>query len=62
MAMKAIILSVFAVALTGCAGVSDVVPAGNDTYMVAAHGTIGLSSGLGAESESLRRGVRLLSE
>jgi hypothetical protein len=45
MAMKAMIPGVFAVALMGCAGVSDVVPAGNGTYMVAAHGTIGLSSG-----------------
>ena len=34
-----------ATVLGGCAGVSDVVPAGNGTYMVTAHGAIGQSSG-----------------
>jgi len=31
--------------LGGCAGVTDVVPTGPDTYMVASHGTMGWSSG-----------------
>lgn len=31
--------------LVGCAGVTDVVPTGKDTYMVASHGTMGWSSG-----------------
>jgi hypothetical protein len=43
--MNTITVSVAALMLAACAGVSDVVPAGNGTYMVAAHGTIGLSSG-----------------
>ncbi|MGB9331338.1 MAG: hypothetical protein WCB10_11255 [Steroidobacteraceae bacterium] len=32
-------------ALGGCAGTTHVVPAGSDTYMIAAHGTMGWSSG-----------------
>jgi len=31
--------------LFGCAGVTDVVSTGSDTYMVASHGTMGWSSG-----------------
>lgn len=32
-------------ALAGCAGVTNVVATGPDTYMVASHGTMGWSSG-----------------
>lgn len=40
-------LIVFAIAISvcGCAGVTDVVSTGPDTYMVASHGTMGWSSG-----------------
>lgn len=31
--------------IAGCAGVTDVVTTGNDTYFVASHGTMGWSSG-----------------
>jgi hypothetical protein len=31
--------------LTACAGVTDVVPTGKDSYMIASHGTMGWSSG-----------------
>ena len=31
--------------ITACAGVTDVVSTGKDTYMVASHGTMGWSSG-----------------
>ena len=31
--------------LAGCAGVTDVVSTGSNTYMVASHGTMGWSSG-----------------
>lgn len=31
--------------LSGCAGVTDVVKTGSDTFMVASHGTMGWSSG-----------------
>lgn len=37
--------SVAAFALVGCAGTTHVVPTGPDSYMVAAHGTMGWSSG-----------------
>lgn len=35
----------YVLALSGCAGVTDVVPAGPDTYIVASHGVMGWSSG-----------------
>lgn len=34
-----------ALLVAGCAGVTDVVPTGPDTYMVASHSTMGWSSG-----------------
>jgi len=34
-----------ALVLSACAGVTDVVKTGSDTYMVASHGTMGWSSG-----------------
>lgn len=43
--MNKIITLVLVVMLYGCAGVTDVVPTGKDTYMVASHGTMGWSSG-----------------
>ena len=36
-------ISVFAL-LVGCAGVTDVVPVGQDTFMIASHGVMGWSS------------------
>jgi hypothetical protein len=44
--MKNLISALF-VSLTffGCAGVTDVVSTGPDTYMIASHGTMGWSSG-----------------
>lgn len=38
-------LAIVALALAGCAGVTDVVSTGPETYMVASHGTMGWSSG-----------------
>ena len=47
-----IIIATFVIAsLAGCAGVTDVVQTGNDTYFVASHGTMGWSSG-GAQKAS----------
>jgi hypothetical protein len=37
--------AVAALALAGCAGTTHVVPTGSDPYMIAAHGTMGWSSG-----------------
>ena len=38
-------LVILSLLISGCAGVTDVVPTGKDTYMVASHGTMGWSSG-----------------
>ena len=38
-------LCLLALSAVGCAGVTEVVPSGNDTYFVASHGTMGWSSG-----------------
>lgn len=43
--MKIFSLPLLAILIGGCAGVTDVVPTGKDTYMVASHGTMGWSSG-----------------
>jgi hypothetical protein len=44
--LRSVLAAAFALwGLIGCAGVTDVVPTGPDTYMVAAHGTMGWSSG-----------------
>ncbi len=37
----------------GCAGVTHVVPAGNDTYMIASHGVMGWSSGSAQKAKAL---------
>lgn len=38
-------IAIASVLVAGCAGVTDVVSSGNDTYFVASHGTMGWSSG-----------------
>ena len=38
-------LSLVIALLTGCAGITDVVSTGADTYMIASHSTMGWSSG-----------------
>lgn len=43
--MKTTWVASCALALVGCAGVTGVVPTGPDTYIVAAHGVMGWSSG-----------------
>lgn len=43
--MKRIITVTAVATLTACAGVTDVVSTGPDTYMVASHGVMGWSSG-----------------
>ncbi len=42
--VKYLILICF-ISLTGCAGVTNVVPTGRDTYMITSHGAMGWSSG-----------------
>ena len=41
----AVIVFSFIATVVGCAGVTDVVSTGPDTYMVASHGVMGWSSG-----------------
>jgi len=43
--MKKVIYYSIVLLLAGCAGVTDVVSTGPDTYMVASHGVMGWSSG-----------------
>jgi hypothetical protein len=43
--MKKITYSIIFLILAGCAGVTEVVSTGKDTYMIASHGTMGWSSG-----------------
>lgn len=45
MKVQALYAATAAAMLSGCAGVTHVVPTGPDTYMVASHGTMGWSSG-----------------
>jgi hypothetical protein len=40
-------------ALTACAGATNVVPEGHDTYMIASHGTMGWSSGSAQKAKAL---------
>ena len=40
-------------ALSGCAGVTNVVPEGPDRFMVASHGTMGWSSGSAQKAKAL---------
>lgn len=44
----------FPLALAGCASVSDVVPTGPDTFMVAAHGIDGNGSGAAQKAIALK--------
>lgn len=41
-------------ALAGCAGVTDVVPTGTDTYMIASHGVMGWSSGAAQKAKAFQ--------
>jgi len=51
--LKTITLTLVSVALTACAGSTNVVPEGHDTYMVAHHGTMGWSSGSAQKAKAL---------
>lgn len=42
-------------ALAGCAGTTDVVSTGGDTFMVASHGTMGWSSGPAQKAHAIER-------
>jgi hypothetical protein len=42
---KFVLAALAAIGVSGCAGVTDVVSTGPDSYMVASHGTMGWSSG-----------------
>lgn len=41
--------------LSACAGVTDVVPTGADTFMVASHGTMGWSSGPAQKAAAMKQ-------
>lgn len=41
--------------VAGCAGVTDVVATGQDTYLVTSHGPMGLSSGPEQKAKALQR-------
>lgn len=41
--------------LTGCAGVTEVVQSGNNTYFVASHGTMGWSSGGAQKADAITK-------
>lgn len=45
---------VVALLAQGCAGVTDVVKTGPDTYMVASHGTMGWSSGSAQKAKAFQ--------
>ena len=49
------LLLVIASLLAGCAGVTDVVSTGADTYMVASHGTMGWSSGPAQKAQAFNQ-------
>lgn len=40
--------------VSGCAGVTDVVPTGKDTFMVASHSTMGWSSGPAQKAKAMQ--------
>jgi hypothetical protein len=44
-----------ALCIAGCAGVTDVVSTGPDTYMVASHGTMGWSSGGAQKAKAIQQ-------
>ena len=46
---------VMATIITGCAGVTHVVPTGPETYMIASHGTMGWSSGPAQRAAALEK-------
>lgn len=52
--MKIIIAVVAATTLTACAGVTNVVSTGPDTYMVASHGVMGWSSGSAQKAKAIQ--------
>jgi hypothetical protein len=46
-------VTMMALLVAGCAGVTHVVPAGGDTYMIANHGVMGWSSGSAQKAKAL---------
>lgn len=46
---------VLVAALSGCAGVTDIVTTGPDTFMVASHGTMGWSSGGAQKAKAIQQ-------
>lgn len=50
------LFGVVVIAITGCAGVTHVVPTGQGTYMVASHGTMGWSSGPAQKAKAFEEG------
>ena len=53
--MKKIIYCLIVLLLAGCAGVTDVVSTGPDTYMVASHGVMGWSSGGAQKAKAFQK-------
>ena len=53
--MKKSLLVITVLVIASCAGVSDVVSAGKDTYLVANSGTMGWSSGGEQKAKALRK-------
>jgi hypothetical protein len=53
--VKLIPALLFVVLLSACSVTSKVVPEGNDTYMVASHGTAGYSSGPAQRANALEK-------
>lgn len=45
----------YALVLSGCAGVTDVVATGPDTYLVASHGTMGWSSAGAQKAKAIQQ-------
>lgn len=50
-----LVAALVAIGITGCAGVTDVVSTGPDTYMVASHGTMGWSSGPAQKAAAFKK-------
>lgn len=48
-------LVLFSVLMSGCAGVNHVVSTGGDSYMVAAHGVMGWSSGAAQKAKAFEQ-------
>ena len=53
--MRLLLAGFSIVATVGCAGVTDVVSTGPDSYMVASHGTMGWSSGPAQKAKAFQQ-------